>query len=141
MGGPGASEFLATARYARRGLHLWIAVGVLALPVAPGGCVATQSSVAARGVVVNGPPPAPIAELQRPAAPSGRAVWVAGYWHWTGMQYAWIPGHWDENAPPGAAWAAPRYVSADGAYYYEAGGWKPVGTPPAQGRATANALR
>jgi hypothetical protein len=56
------------------------------------------------------------------------------------MQYAWIPGHW-ENAPPGTAWTPPRYLSADGAYYYEAGAWKPVSPNPPRGNANANAIR
>jgi len=115
-----------------RGLAGFLAVVALA------GCVATETTAPSRGVVVSGPPPAPMAEAQPASAPSPRAVWIAGYWHWNGMQYVWIPGHWDENAPPGAAWNAPRYVSANGAYFYEAGTWKPA---PSGAHATANALR
>lgn len=97
-------------------------------------CVANQSSPPPRGVVVNGPPPAPVAE-ERSLAPGPAAAWVAGYWHWTGMHYAWIPGHW-ENAPPGQTWAAPQYTSRDGAYVYEPGGWRGASQAP-----RANALR
>jgi hypothetical protein len=98
------------------------AIGVVvALSAAGVGCVAPPEPVAPRGVAVNGPPPAPLAET-RPPPPGPAAVWVAGYWHWTGMQYTWIPGHWD-GEHPGATWTAPRYVSADGAYYYEGGAW------------------
>lgn len=93
---------------------------------------------------MNGPPPPPLAE-DRPPAPRNDAQWVAGYWHWTGMQYAWIPGHW-ESAPPGATWSAPRYMTADGTYFYEAGGWKggngaPANMAPAPPPRNANALR
>ena len=109
-------------------------VAGIAVSLALMGCVATVVAMPARGVIVSGPPPPPIVEVREQAAPHPGAVWVVGYWHWTGMQYAWIPGHW-ENAPPGTAWAAPRYVRTDGAYVYEAGGWRPA--PPA----TANALR
>ena len=83
-------------------------------------CVA--HSLAARGVVVSGPPPSPIAE-ERSVAPNPQSLWVTGYWHWTGMHYAWIPGHW-ETAPPGRTWAAPEYVTRDGTYFYEPGGWR-----------------
>lgn len=87
------------------------------------GCVVNEAESPTRGVVVSGPPPAPVRE-DRPAAPGPQAVWVSGYWHWTGIQYAWIPGHWDA-APPGATWTAPVYTVRDGKYIYESGGWKP----------------
>jgi hypothetical protein len=84
------------------------------------GCVATAESMPTRGVVVSGPPPAPLNE-PRPEPPQPRAAWVAGYWHWTGMQYAWIPGHWDRGAQ--GQWVGPRYFQQGGQYRYEAGQW------------------
>jgi hypothetical protein len=107
-------------------LSRWIVAGALALA----GCVATEAPLPPRGVVVSGPPPAPLVEPARPPPPGPTAVWIVGYWHWTGIQYAWIPGHW-ENAPPGAAWAAPAYVSEGGAYYYQAGAWHAATPTPA----------
>jgi hypothetical protein len=86
------------------------------------GCVVNEPDTPARAVVVSGPPPAPVRE-ERPAAPSAQAVWVGGYWHWTGIQYAWIPGHW-EAPPAGATWSAPVYSARDGKYFYESGSWK-----------------
>jgi hypothetical protein len=101
----------------------------LALSVAPG-CVAATSSPTLRAVIVNGPPPAPIAEELPPPA-HAEAVRIPGYWHWTGIQYAWIPGHWEEAPPPGWTWRAPRYMSADGAYFYEPGRWWPMSSSAA----------
>ncbi len=89
------------------------------------GCVATASSPPPRGVTVSGPPPAPLAD-ERPPPPSPDALWIGGYWHWTGIEYAWIPGHWEAKPPPGATWQAPHYVSAGGAYYYEPGSWQRI---------------
>lgn len=89
------------------------------------GCVINEPESPLRGVVVSGPPPAPVQE-ERPPPPNAQALWVAGYWHWTGMQYAWIPGHW-ETPPAGAVWAAPRVTSQDGRYVYEPGGWTSSG--------------
>ena len=86
------------------------------------GCVATEAPPPPRSVVVNGPPPAPLPE-QPPPPPSPHAVWVGGYWHWVGTQYAWIPGHW-EQAPRGARWQAPRYSVVEGSYTYEPGAWQ-----------------
>lgn len=108
-----------------------VALAAAALPA----CVVNEPETPTRGVVVSGPPPAPVQE-QPPAPPAPQATWVPGYWHWTGMQYAWIPGHW-ENPPPGTAWAAPTYTMRDGKTFYESGGWRPAGSSP-QNR---NALR
>jgi hypothetical protein len=87
------------------------------------GCVVNEPESPTRGVVVSGPPPALVREEPSPP-PNPQAFWVNGYWHWTGMQYAWIPGHW-EAPPAGAVWAAPRITSLqDGRYVYESGGWR-----------------
>ncbi len=98
------------------------------LAATSGACVVNEAESPARGVVVSGPPPAPVRE-DRGAAPGPQAVWVSGYWHWTGMQYAWIPGHWDAP-PPGAVWNAPVYTARDGKYFYETGGWNAPGAQP-----------
>jgi hypothetical protein len=111
-----------------------IAVAAAFVAITCAGCVANEPVTPARGVAVSGPPPDPIKEEQRPAPPSPQSAWVAGYWHWTGMHYAWIPGHW-EQAPAGATWAAPKYVSRDGSYFYEPGTW----SQPS--RQNANAIR
>lgn len=101
----------------------WIVTLVAGAALAVG-CVVNEPEAPARGVVVSGPPPAPMRE-ERPPPPDARAIWIAGYWHWTGIQYAWIPGHW-EAPPTGAVWAAPRVTTLkDGRYVYESGSWQP----------------
>jgi hypothetical protein len=98
-----------------------VAFAMLAACVLASACVIEAGPEPPPGVAVSAPPPAPMQD-PRPPPPSPQAIWVAGYWHWTGMQYTWIPGHW-ENAPPGAHWKAPRYSLRDGTYFYEPGGW------------------
>lgn len=105
------------------------AVFAIALGSSTAGCVATDTPPPARGVVVTGPPPAPLVESP-PPPPHPGAQFVAGYWHWTGVQYAWIPGHW-ESAPAGATWQAPRYSTTASGYVYEPGAWAGTGAKSA----------
>jgi len=99
-----------------------IACALIALALLAPACVVNETAPPARGVVVSGPPPDPVKEPQ-PAAQRGGSVWVSGYWHWTGMQYSWIPGHW-ERAQEGRTWHAPSYSFHGGTYTYEPGGWR-----------------
>ena len=105
-----------------------VRTGMIVLLAALGpGCVVNEAESPSRGVVVSGPPPAPVREERSPP-PNAQASWVAGYWHWTGMQYAWIPGHW-ETPPVGTVWAAPRVTpQKDGQYVYESGRWQSAPT-------------
>jgi hypothetical protein len=111
-------QLRSAARRAGAGaLALALVVLVLCL-----GCVASSTTPPVRAIIVAGPPPAPLVE-ERPPPTQPLAVWIAGYWHWTGIQYAWIPGHWEVAPPSGATWRAPRYVKTEGAYIYEPGIW------------------
>jgi hypothetical protein len=98
------------------------AAGILVVLFVCQGCVAASTTPPPRAILVAGPPPAPLVE-ERPPSTQPLAVWIAGYWHWTGIQYAWIPGHWEVAPPSGATWRAPRYTKTEGAYMYEPGTW------------------
>ena len=113
----------------------FVASLVLVSGAANSGCVAAATAPPTRVIVVTGPPPAPITEELTPQ-PQSASVWIAGYWHWTGIQYAWIPGHWEASPRAGAVWQAPRYTKSEGSYLYEPGTWW-NGRPPPQ----ANAFR
>lgn len=99
-------------------------VGVASALLGSAACVVGETHPPDRYVVVSGPPPAPIEE-QRPAPPGRAVIWVAGYWHWAGDRYAWIPGHWDQPPAGARGWHAPHYSFVDGSYRYEPGTWKP----------------
>ena len=92
-----------------------------AASLAPGCVIEGGVSAVPGAVAVSAPPPPPVVEV-RPLARDPQAVWIAGYWHWTGMQYTWIPGHW-EQPRPGQQWRAPKYSLREGTYFYEPGGW------------------
>jgi hypothetical protein len=107
-----------------------------------GACVATPyaNEAPSRAIIVTSLPPAPLVEERTPQ-PRPSTVWIAGYWHWNGLQYAWIPGHWEASPHVGASWRAPRYVKVESSYVYEPGTWW-NGTTPApatQAPATDNA--
>jgi hypothetical protein len=101
--------------------HVSLAATAVSLSILAGCVIEATLPASSNGTAVSGPPPQPMQELRIPSPDTG-AVWIAGYWHWTGMQYTWIPGHW-ENAPPGASWRAPRYSVREGTYFYEPGSW------------------
>jgi hypothetical protein len=110
--------------FATRAVMATALVSLVPLVSLVSACVVNEGAPPATGVVVNAPPPEPVREPRPVAARRTGGEWVSGYWHWNGMQYTWIPGHW-EKAPPGQSWHAPRYsLREGGTYIYEPGGWK-----------------
>jgi len=104
-----------------------LAAGVLAvaaLATVSAACVVAPVTPPPRGILMSRPPPEAIPE-DRPPPPVALATWVAGYWHWNGVQYVWIPGHWDTSSP-GETWRAPTYTQSNGSVFYEPGGWGPA---------------
>jgi hypothetical protein len=52
----------------------------------------TAATLVSKGSV----PDKPVVEPVGPPPVAG-AVWVPGYWHWSGVRYEWIVGHWTAN--------------------------------------------
>jgi hypothetical protein len=132
----------------RNGVHEW-AVGHWALPPEPGYVWEPARWVAEGGqwafyeghwrlaapppavvyqpapvttTVVETAPPAPIVEV-RPVAPYANAVWIGGYWYWTGARHFWVGGRW--SAPyAGHVWE-PHHWERDGVHYrFVVGRWR-----------------
>lgn len=72
-------------------------------------------------VVTDVAPPAPYAEVV-PAVPFAGAVWIGGYWGWSGGRHSWVPGRW-ERPRPGYAWAPHHWEQRGGRWHEHAGGW------------------
>jgi WXXGXW repeat (2 copies) len=73
-------------------------------------------------VVVTVAPPAPIVEV-RPAVPFAGAIWIPGYWQWSGVQHVWLAGRW--SAPrPGFVWVGARWRHAGPQWRFEPGYWR-----------------
>ena len=88
-------------------------------------CVLGTAARPSQGEARNGPPPPPdrpataaSAVARSPAAlasaepeaaidPTGKRVWVRGYWHWDGVRYVWEPGRWEARSPA-YTWRSPE---------------------------------
>lgn len=68
-------------------------------------------------------PPARRKMGQRPAKPTPRAVWAAGYWHWTGRRHVWVHGAW--RIPPRGQlrWRPARWIRRGPFLILVPGGW------------------
>jgi hypothetical protein len=82
---------------------------------------ATVQSGTPTVIVVDREPPAPRTEAQPPSPGSG-AVWVPGYWNWTGTQYDWVAGHW-ETGRVGYTWVPHRWEMVNGRWQLTGGTW------------------
>lgn len=97
-----------TRRGALRALGGTLLAGTLLL----GGCVVAPAPVAVGpdmpAGVVYAPvaPPAPRVEVI-PAVPYPGAVWIDGYWNWSGGRHVWVPGRY-ARPQPGYRWQ-PRH--------------------------------
>jgi len=72
-------------------------------------------------IVVDTPPPAPYVEVV-PAVPYAGAIWIGGYWGWSGGRHHWVPGRW-EAPRPGYSYRSHAWVNEGGRWHLHAGGW------------------
>jgi hypothetical protein len=72
-------------------------------------------------VVANAPPPAPYVETV-PVVPYAGAVWIGGYWGFSGGHHQWVAGHY-EHARPGYTWQPHRWEQRGNHWELHGGGW------------------
>jgi hypothetical protein len=71
-------------------------------------------------VVVEHAPPPPRIDV-RPPQPKG-AVWIPGYWQWTGHRHVWVSGRW--SAPKtGMRWQPDHWERQGNRYHLVRGHW------------------
>ena len=74
-------------------------------------------------VVANVPPPATYVETV-PVAPFVGAVWIGGFWDWSGGRHVWHPGRY-ERPRPGFAYRQGGWSHGpDGRWMLHRGGWE-----------------
>jgi hypothetical protein len=74
-------------------------------------------------VVVDSEPPPPQVEYIG-VSPGPGFFWIGGYYHWTGVRWAWYRGHYERPPHPGARWFGPRYEFRGGRRVYIRGYWR-----------------
>ena len=72
-------------------------------------------------VVVDVAPPASYVEVV-PAIPFAGAIWLGGYWGWSGGRHRWVPGRWD-HPRPGYSWRPHAWDQQGGRWHLHGGGW------------------
>lgn len=79
------------------------------------------------GQTVQSIPPAPVSEPQEsvPPQPSANAVWIRGYYEWTGSGYQWRSGRWEVPPVGTRVWVPATWQpAANGGYVYVRGHWQ-----------------
>ena len=61
-----------------------------------------------------------------PPPPHPRAIWQPGHWHWTGMRYDWMPGHYVERHPHYGRWVEGNWIWAprEGRWVWRGAHWE-----------------
>lgn len=82
------------------------------------------------GYVVVQPPPTPTSQPYETmtAQPSRDAIWIPGYYQYTGQggQYQWMAGHWEVPPPGYRTWVQPSWQPSPDrqSYTYNRGHWQ-----------------
>ena len=71
-------------------------------------------------------PPAQPAQVTRPIKPHSKAIWIDGYWSWTGTDYTWAQGYWHtDDVHAGQEWSPSYWKKSDRGWYRQHGRWLP----------------
>lgn len=75
------------------------------------------------GIVYVQTAPPPPRFVPRPPPPSSTAIWIDGYWNWTGVTFVWVDGYWERNPPPGRTWEPGGWVQGPQGWHRQPGRW------------------
>lgn len=68
-------------------------------------------------------PPAPLVEVVPPAS-SPTVYWQPGHWAWTGTQWAWLPGHYEQRPAEAGIWQPGHWEQSSNGYFWVDGRWQ-----------------
>jgi WXXGXW repeat (2 copies) len=75
------------------------------------------------GMWLEAAPPAPLPDVIADPPWAG-AIWLAGFWSWSGIDYVWVPGQWEESRP-GWRWTPHRWERRGPRWRFVPGRWQP----------------
>ncbi|RIJ14813.1 YXWGXW repeat-containing protein [Henriciella mobilis] len=67
--------------------------------------------------------PPPSRRVTIPPRPVSGAIWISGYWEWSGVEFRWVDGYWERNPPRGKRWTAGHWVETRNGWYWSPGRW------------------
>ncbi len=90
------------------------------------GTIYRSEAEATTTIVVNEPPPPPPhREDRRYERPYSEAVWIDGYWAYSGNgRYTWVEGRWERPPERYRTYVAPHWQRHRGGYVYVEGYWR-----------------
>ena len=68
-------------------------------------------------------PPAPIVEVA-PPAPGPTVSWQPGHWAWTGTQWSWVSGEYEQPPTQAGIWQPGHWERNSNGYYWVDGSWQ-----------------
>jgi hypothetical protein len=71
-------------------------------------------------------PPPPQAEAPPPATLT-TAIWVPGFWQWSGTAWVWVAGSWQLRPAPRATWRPPTWRPRGAVHVLVPGAWIQIG--------------
>jgi hypothetical protein len=101
------------------GLGAWVAGVVSCATATPEPVTGSHSGTRDSFLRVPKPPEPVRIEVLSPQ-PDERAVWIDGYWHWSGRRWVWRDGVW--TIPPEGAYYAPPEFTRRPIEVYDDGG-------------------
>jgi YXWGXW repeat-containing protein len=88
------------------------------------GLTGCTGGVYSEGYYATTAPPEVIVEAHD-VAPYAGAVWIDGYWNWTGDRYSWVRGYWSQPRP-GYVWTPHRWYRDGRGWRLSSGRWRVV---------------
>jgi hypothetical protein len=106
--------------------HILIGGAVLPFAGLLGACANPPAEKVAVNEVIAPRAPPPLMYEPIPPIPPGygdMATWTPGYWRWSGSDYIWVPGAYNDRPRREARWVPARWEQRGTSWIYIEGHW------------------